>query len=698
MMLLLAGLLAFGSGPELPMIFSDPTALADAQGVVLEAQLPEPGLALFAKDPERPKLWYAPVAAVETGDAVRIWYQRVNSGEAEFSDQRTLCVGELRDGAWTLPALAAEPVAWGGVNNVCMRRSPHKPTWGGFNVFQIVRAGGTYRMLYWDQPAAEGDAGAMLAASPDGLAWAREPGAVFTEHNDAFTLLPAKEGYLLYQTALEDWPDKPYPDNLDKKRRILTLRRSPDLKTWTGQEVFLRPDAADRPETEFYLMKAFPYGGGYLGLIMKYYADPNLPNKHSALLEYELIASADAIHWERPFRKTDVGFWSYADPFMQQGRLHFVIWKDGGMQTVSYAQHRLVAAVAAAEGSFTTLPFAMPETGLALDADAAAGRVTAELLDASGAPIPGVETAAIEGENGEALALPWSSVPPGEYRVRFRMQAAKVFALMPRAAEEQAARRDKVRVALMRGVPDKWSLESNFNTFLKMLDKASAKRADLFVTPECWLDGYAAPDKVSTPERLRGVAQDLETSPYLRRVADEARNRGMHICFGFTSLEQGQIYNAAGLWNARGERVGVYHKTHLQDHDLQYAPGEALPVWPSPWGPLGIMICADRRWPETARTLRLEGARLILNPTYGFHGDFNTAMMRTRAFENQCFIAFAHPKESLVTGPDGSVLVQRVSSRPGITLCELAFDEATNDNHLRNRRPDLYGIICRTAS
>ena len=117
-----------------------------------------------------------------------------------------------------------------------------------------------------------------------------------------------------------------------------------------------------------------------------------------------------------------------------------------------------------------------------------------------------------------------------------------------------------------------------------------------------------------------------------------------------------------------------------------------MPVWPSPWGPLGIMICADRRWPETARTLRLQGAKIILNPTYGFHNDLNEAMMRTRSFENQCFIAFAHPEESLVTGPKGEIVAQEKDSR-GVLMCEIDVSRARDDNHLQDRRPDLYGAI-----
>lgn len=250
-----------------------------------------------------------------------------------------------------------------------------------------------------------------------------------------------------------------------------------------------------------------------------------------------------------------------------------------------------------------------------------------------------------------------------------------------------------MRLAVMRGTPEKWALDANFAIFLKMIEKASNAKAELFVTPECWLDGYAAADKTSTPDKLRTIAQNLDTSPYLKRVADEARNRTMTICFGFTSEENGKLFNAAGLWGNDGHLIGVYHKTHLQEHDLKFSPGEALPVWPTPWGPIGIMICADRRWPETARTLRLKGAKLILNPSYGMHGDENEMWMRTRSCENQCFIAFAHPSVSLVVDPKGNVAAKKKGGKPNIVVCDVNLLNAKDDNHLKDRRPELYGII-----
>ncbi len=249
---------------------------------------------------------------------------------------------------------------------------------------------------------------------------------------------------------------------------------------------------------------------------------------------------------------------------------------------------------------------------------------------------------------------------------------------------------DQVRLALMQAVPEKWNLDKNFDTFLHYLDEA--RNAQIFITPECWLDGYAAADKTSTPERLSEMAQDPASSPYLAQVAEEARTRKMWICFGFSARLEGNLYNSAGLWNDQGELAGLYHKTHLQTHDLQYAPGPALTPFLTPWGPVGIMICADRRWPETARTLRLQGARLILNPTYGMHHYDNQWWMRTRAYENQCFIAFAHPEQGLVLNPRGDIQASQYNT-PGVLVCDIDLSEAKEDNHLQDRRPDLYGPL-----
>jgi len=262
-------------------------------------------------------------------------------------------------------------------------------------------------MLYWDQPAETGQAGAMLATSKDnGVTWEKDPvGAVFTEHNDAFTLLRTDDGHTLYQTMLEDWPDKPFQDNLPKKKRVQSIRHSKDLRTWTPQEVLLRPDKDDVPETEFYLMKAFPYGQGYAGLVMKYFGDPKMPDKHSAILKNELILSRNGKTWQRPFRDFDIGFWCYSHPFPVNDRMHFVIWKDNAMETVSYLPSRMFAAVFDGEGEFTTPPMEIATNRFLLNADTSHGWLEIEMLDSRG-----IGVKRIEGADDAEILLEWNEL------------------------------------------------------------------------------------------------------------------------------------------------------------------------------------------------------------------------------------------------------------------------------------------------
>jgi predicted amidohydrolase len=138
----------------------------------------------------------------------------------------------------------------------------------------------------------------------------------------------------------------------------------------------------------------------------------------------------------------------------------------------------------------------------------------------------------------------------------------------------------------------------------------------------------------------------------------------------------------------------MYDKLHLQNHDHKYTPGRHLHVYKSDFGPFGVMICADRRWPETARTLTLQGARVIFNPTYGMHGDLNLCMMRTRSYENGIYIVFTHPGQSLITDPRGAVVCNNEDESKTYTVTEIDLSKApaNKGGHLVDRRPDVYRL------
>jgi len=177
------------------------------------------------------------------------------------------------------------------------------------------------------------------------------------------------------------------------------------------------------------------------------------------------------------------------------------------------------------------------------------------------------------------------------------------------------------------------------NSILQQLEQEHPD-VDVVVTSEGFLDGYVSTDpKVQKSDMIR-YAIDPATSPYARSVSDWARSHRSWFIFGCTRAQEGRPYNTALIFDRTGNLIGWYDKLHLLQHDHKYEPGKTLDVYQSDFGLFGIVICADRRWPETVRTLALKGARVVFNPTYGMHNDLNLCMMRTRAYESEVLIVF----------------------------------------------------------
>ena len=251
----------------------------------------------------------------------------------------------------------------------------------------------------------------------------------------------------------------------------------------------------------------------------------------------------------------------------------------------------------------------------------------------------------------------------------------------------------KVTIGMLKALPKKWDMTHNWAILEEQFTRHQGDEIDVFITPECFLDGYAVKEKDWTVAKFAEVAQDVAESDYIRRVQDLARQAKTHIVFGFTELLNGLFYNCALLVDSRGEVAGKYHKTHLQGHDLRFAPGQDLPVFHLDMGCVGMVICADRRWPESIRTLRLKGAEICLMPTYGMWHLDNEWWMRTRSYENQMFVCFTHPQVALITDPKGGIASKLQSNVPDVLVHQVDLSEVTDDNHLATRRPELYGIL-----
>ncbi len=248
-----------------------------------------------------------------------------------------------------------------------------------------------------------------------------------------------------------------------------------------------------------------------------------------------------------------------------------------------------------------------------------------------------------------------------------------------------------VRIGLIKAMPKKWDLTYNWTLFAELFDRAVERGAQLVCTPECFLDGYVSTDEAGWPEPgFRDVAQTLDAG-YVAKARERAAKAGVHLVFGFTERAEAGCYNAAALIGPSGEVIGCYHKTHLLDHDTRYLPGDNLGVYDTALGRIGMMICADRRWPETARTLRVRGAELIMNPTYGMCHLENEWWMRTRSYENETWICFDHPQVAFMTDPRGGIPAKLESNIPDVLVHDVDLGQ-TREVMFSHRRPELYDL------
>jgi predicted amidohydrolase len=264
-----------------------------------------------------------------------------------------------------------------------------------------------------------------------------------------------------------------------------------------------------------------------------------------------------------------------------------------------------------------------------------------------------------------------------------------------KATTENEAALSTIRVAQVKVYPQKSQLEANHQKLMGILKSIEKdEHVDVVVTPEGFLDGYVSTEKSVTKEDMIKYAIEPLASEYARAISDWAGRNKAWLVYGCARKAADGVFNTALIYNRSGVLVGIYDKLHLQEHDLKYTPGKHLDVYKSDFGPFGVMICADRRWPETARTLTLKGTRVIFNPTYGMHGELNLCMMRTRSYENGIYIAFTHPGQALITDPRGAVVCNNEDQSKAYTVTEIDLSKApaNTGGHIVDRRTDVYRL------
>ncbi|HEV8643786.1 MAG TPA: carbon-nitrogen hydrolase family protein [Methylomirabilota bacterium] len=206
------------------------------------------------------------------------------------------------------------------------------------------------------------------------------------------------------------------------------------------------------------------------------------------------------------------------------------------------------------------------------------------------------------------------------------------------------------------------------------------------------------------PETYPGPWTDRIRYDPLGPLAAQAKASGVWVVAGTSEPVPGSAdgyYNVCLLIGSDGDLVGKYRRTSPPGPyiykggpfwDFNYTPADDLPVFETPLGTIGILICSEVFVPELSRILALKGAEIILLPT-GRVVDFNEnwlTLVRARAVEN---LAFTATGQNLI-GNEGMAMVaspERVlaeSKEEGILLAELDLGRV---RELRRLAPKISG-------
>jgi predicted amidohydrolase len=243
----------------------------------------------------------------------------------------------------------------------------------------------------------------------------------------------------------------------------------------------------------------------------------------------------------------------------------------------------------------------------------------------------------------------------------------------------------------------------NIRDAVRLIESAEA---DLYVLPELFASGYNF-SNTSEVQQLAEPSGSGETFETLKKLAQKKR---CGIVYGFPEHAGNDLYNSAALINPDG-LAGLYRKIHLFDREkLFFSPGNLhFQVFNTPFGRIGLMVCFDWYFPESARTLALKGAQVIAHPSNLVLPNCPDSMP-VRCRENRVFAATANRVgtedrsgvkltyigQSQITATKGEILFRASAQKAEIHVCEIdpkqADDKRVTERNdlLGDRRPEFY--------
>ncbi|MFK8328467.1 N-carbamoylputrescine amidase [Pseudomonas sp. BJa5] len=163
-----------------------------------------------------------------------------------------------------------------------------------------------------------------------------------------------------------------------------------------------------------------------------------------------------------------------------------------------------------------------------------------------------------------------------------------------------------------------WDLAANLDQAERLVRQAAASGARLILLPELFATPYFC---IEQHHGHLALAETFEHSPLLQRFAALARELSVVLPLSWYERAGNACFNSLTVADADGRLLEVYRKTHIPNaigyQEKEYfSPGDTgFRVWDTAVGRIGVAICWDQWFPETARCLALQGAEVLLFPT-----------------------------------------------------------------------------------
>jgi len=249
----------------------------------------------------------------------------------------------------------------------------------------------------------------------------------------------------------------------------------------------------------------------------------------------------------------------------------------------------------------------------------------------------------------------------------------------------------------------------NIRAMATYIKKAKKQKADVILFPELSVTGYV------TKDRTYELAETIP-GPSTKKIEKLAKENQIHVIHGMiekSAKAKGIVYNTAVLTSPYGV-IGQYRKMYLPTHSVfeekrYFRQGYETPMFDTPIGKVGIIICYDIFFPEIARLLRLKGTEIIacISASPSVRRNYFEILTAARALENTAYVAYVNLVGiedglqfwggSRVIAPNGQIIAQAKYDEEDLILGTIDYTDIPRTETfvptLRDLRPELFNEL-----